>query len=164
MKYFLFGGMSAAFLLFGFSLIYGLTGSIELHEISAHLAGHPPTPLLSVALVMVLVAFGFKAAAAPFHLWAPDVYEGAPVSSSALIASASKLAGLTLFVRLYGPASDPAPATSRPPPVHPAGWLSSRAFPPPRSCWEILPPSHSLICAACSPTPPSPTPGLCSSA
>ena len=107
LKYFLFGGMSAACLLFGFSLIYGLTGSIELHEISAHLAAHPPTPLLSVALVMVLVAFGFKAAAAPFHLWAPDVYEGAPVSSAALIASASKLAGLTLFVRLLWPGFGP---------------------------------------------------------
>ncbi len=108
LKYFLFGGMAAAFLLFGFSLIYGLTGSIELQQISAHLARHPPTPLLSVALVMVLVAFGFKASAAPFHLWAPDVYEGAPVSSSALIASASKLAGFTLFVRLLWPGFGPA--------------------------------------------------------
>jgi NADH-quinone oxidoreductase subunit N len=56
---------------------------------------------------MVLVAFGFKAAAAPFHLWAPDVYEGAPVVSSALIASASKLAGFTLFVRLLWPGFGP---------------------------------------------------------
>ena len=100
MKYFLFGGMSAAFLLFGFSLIYGLTGTIQLDEIANQLALQGVTPLLTVALVMVLVAFGFKAAAAPFHLWAPDVYEGAPVSSAALIASASKLAGFTVFVRL----------------------------------------------------------------
>ncbi|MCX6951727.1 MAG: NADH-quinone oxidoreductase subunit N [Verrucomicrobia bacterium] len=103
LKYFLFGGMSAAFLLFGFSLIYGLTGSIELQQISAQLARQGMSPLLGVALVMVLVAFGFKAAAAPFHLWAPDVYEGAPVSSAALIASASKLAGFALFTRLLWP-------------------------------------------------------------
>ncbi|HWL17118.1 MAG TPA: proton-conducting transporter membrane subunit, partial [Opitutus sp.] len=100
LKYFLFGGMAAAFLLFGFSLIYGLTGSIELPAISRALAAGAGGPLLAVALAMVLVAFGFKAAAAPFHLWAPDVYQGAPSAASALIASASKLAGATVFVRL----------------------------------------------------------------
>jgi NADH-quinone oxidoreductase subunit N len=100
LKYFLFGGISAAFLLFGFSLVYGLTGSIDLPEIAARLTQMPPNTLLIVALVMILAAFGFKAAAAPFHLWAPDVYQGAPVGSAALIASASKLAGFTLFVRL----------------------------------------------------------------
>ena len=100
LKYFLFGGISAAFLLFGFSLIYGLTGTIELTAIAAKLRTMPAEPLLIVALVMILVAFGFKAAAAPFHLWAPDVYQGAPAPSAALIASASKLAGFTLFGRL----------------------------------------------------------------
>ncbi len=100
LKYFLFGGVSAAFLLFGFSLIYGLTGSIEFGPISRVLASQPFTPLLSVALTMVLVGFGFKAAAAPFHLWAPDAYQGAPTPSAALIASGSKLAGLVLFTRL----------------------------------------------------------------
>ena len=100
LKYFLFGGMSAAFLLFGFSLLYGLTGSIDLPEIARRLQTDPASPLLVVALVMVLAAFGFKAAAAPFQLWAPDVYQGAPASSAALIASASKLAGFVLFVRL----------------------------------------------------------------
>ncbi|HVU32177.1 MAG TPA: NADH-quinone oxidoreductase subunit N [Opitutaceae bacterium] len=100
LKYFLLGGMSAAFLLFGFSLLYGLTGSIELPIIARQLSAQPLTPLLVVALVMVMVAFGFKAAAAPFHLWAPDVYQGAPPTSAALIASASKLAGFTLFARL----------------------------------------------------------------
>ena len=103
LKYFLFGGVSAAFMLFGFSLIYGLTGSIELPVIAHRLAMSDISPLLMVALVMVLVAFGFKAAAAPFHLWAPDVYQGAPAPASALIASASKLAGFTLFLRLLWP-------------------------------------------------------------
>jgi len=108
LKYFLFGGMSAAFLLFGFSLVYGLTGSIDLPVIATQIAREGLNPLLSLALVMILVAFGFKAAAAPFHLWAPDVYEGAPVSSAALIASASKLAGFALFVRLLWPGFGPA--------------------------------------------------------
>jgi len=100
LKYFLFGGMSAAFLLFGFSLLYGLTGSIQFAEIARQLSVQAPSPLLIVALVMIVTALGFKAAAAPFHLWAPDVYEGAPAGSAALIASASKLAGVALFTRL----------------------------------------------------------------
>jgi NADH-quinone oxidoreductase subunit N len=124
LKYFLFGGMSAAFLLFGFSLLYGLTGSIELTEIARQLQTMPAQPLLIVALVMVLAAFGFKAAAAPFHLWAPDVYQGAPAPSAALIASASKLAGFTLFGRLlwagFGPAAGGALTLDQMRP----GWLS----------------------------------------
>jgi NADH-quinone oxidoreductase subunit N len=115
LKYFLFGGVSAAFLLFGFSLIYGLTGSIELTGIARQLAAQPAGPLLVVALVMMLVGFGFKAAAAPFHLWAPDVYQGAPPVSAALIASASKVAGFTLFVRLFWGAFGPAAGTAASP-------------------------------------------------
>ena len=103
LKYFLFGGMAAAFLLFGFSLLYGVTGSIDLPQVASGIAGRGGDPLVQVALVMVLVAFGFKVAAAPFHLWAPDVYQGAPAPSAALIASASKLAGFTLFTRLLWP-------------------------------------------------------------
>ena len=113
LKYFLFGGMATAFLLFGFSLIYGVTGELELSRIAGALAQTEMSPLLILALVMVLVAFGFKAAAAPFHLWAPDTYQGAPTPSAALIASASKLAGFTLFLSLLWPglggmAGDPA--------------------------------------------------------
>ena len=103
LKYFLFGGLATAFLLFGFSLIYGMTGELDLSRIAVVLAHRGMSPLLALALVMVLVAFGFKAAAAPFHLWAPDAYEGAPTPSAALIASASKLAGFTLFLRLLWP-------------------------------------------------------------
>ncbi len=123
LKYFLFGGMAAAFMLFGFSLLYGLTGSIELPVIAASLAAGTAGPLLKVALVMVLVAFGFKAAAAPFHLWAPDVYEGAPPASSALIASASKFAGVTVFLRLLWPGLG-AQAGSFVDPIHQSGWLT----------------------------------------
>jgi NADH-quinone oxidoreductase subunit N len=102
LKYFLFGGMSAAFLLFGFSLLYGLSGgSLDLATISAAVFERGWSPLLAVAIVMIVVAFGFKAAAAPFHLWAPDAYQGAPAPSAAFIASASKLAGVVLFLRLF---------------------------------------------------------------
>ena len=81
----------------------GRLASVEGTRIAAALAHTELSPLLTIALVMVLVAFGFKAAAAPFHLWAPDAYEGAPTPSAALIASASKLAGFTLFLRLLWP-------------------------------------------------------------
>lgn len=107
LKYFLFGGISAAFMLFGFSLLYGLTGSIEFPTIAERLSASALNPLLVIALVMVLVGFGFKAAAAPFHLWSPDVYQGAPVTSAALIASASKLAGFALFARLLWQSAHP---------------------------------------------------------
>lgn len=108
LKYFLFGGMSAAFLLFGFSLIYGLTGAITFPAIAAELGQQGGSTLLLVALVMIIVSFGFKAAAAPFHLWAPDVYQGAPLPSAALIASASKLAGFILFTRMLWSSVGPA--------------------------------------------------------
>ena len=78
LKYFLFGGISAAFLLFGFSLLYGLSNSTNLVGIAGSIHGPILDPLLIVAMVMVVVGLGFKVAAAPFHFWAPDVYQGAP--------------------------------------------------------------------------------------
>ncbi len=123
LKYYLLGGMSSAFLLFGFSLIYGLTGSIDLTHIAMALHNTAMTPLLAIALVMVLVAFGFKAAAAPFHLWAPDVYQGAPAPATALIASASKVAGFTLFIRLLWPGLHDVAGTIASTSV-PSGWLT----------------------------------------
>ena len=100
MKYFLFGGMSAGFLLFGLSLIYGLTNTTRLTEMAAVVPALGANPLLMVALVMVAIGFGFKVAAAPLHFWAPDVYEGAPLPSAALIASASKVASFVAFYRV----------------------------------------------------------------
>lgn len=104
LKYFLSGGLAAAFLLFGLSLIYGLTGSLDLGGIAVGLHMLPASPLLVLALVMVVVALGFKVAAAPFQFWAPDTYQGAPASSVAFIGSAAKLAGLVFFARLLWPA------------------------------------------------------------
>ena len=100
LKYFLFGGMSAAFTLFGLSFIYGLTGSTGLREIAAKLSGPHLDPLLLAAIVLTVIGFGFKVAAVPFHLWAPDAYEGAPTPSAAFIASGSKVASFFVFAKV----------------------------------------------------------------
>lgn len=100
LKYFLFGGMSAAFLLFGISLLYGLTGSINLVAINRAIEAQPLSPMLAIAIVMTVTGFGFKVAAVPFHLWAPDAYQGAPTPSAAFIASSSKVAGFFVFAQV----------------------------------------------------------------
>ncbi len=100
LKYFLFGGMSAAFLLFGFSLLYGLSNSTNLVQIAVAIHGPSLNPLLIIAIVTTLIGFGFKVAAFPFHFWAPDVYEGAPTSSAAFIASSSKVASFFIFFQV----------------------------------------------------------------
>ena len=108
MKYYLFGGMSAAFLLFGFSYLYGITGSTNLHEILLAVYGwnaYRAAPLLYVAIVLVLTGLGFKVAAVPFHLWAPDTYEGAPAPAAAFIASVSKVASFALLISISTAAS-----------------------------------------------------------
>jgi NADH-quinone oxidoreductase subunit N len=92
--------MSAAFLLFGFSLLYGLSGSTLLPQISRAIATTPLNPLAILALVTTVIGLGFKVAAAPFHFWAPDVYEGAPAPAAAFIASASKVASFFVFFLL----------------------------------------------------------------
>ena len=98
LKYFLFGGMSAAFLLYGFSLFYGLANSTSLLDLAW--AIHGPSPLLAIAIITTTVGFGFKIAAAPFHFWAPDVYEAAPTPAAAFIASSSKVASFFVFFEI----------------------------------------------------------------
>jgi NADH-quinone oxidoreductase subunit N len=98
LKYFLFGSMASAFTLFGISLVYGMAGSTSLAQIEANLGSLQP--LLAVGIVMTLIGFAFKIAAAPFHLWAPDAYQGAPVPSGALIASGSKVASFVVLGKI----------------------------------------------------------------
>jgi NADH-quinone oxidoreductase subunit N len=100
MKYYLFGGMSAAFLLFGFSYFYGLSGTTSLAGIQEAIANSGSSPLLYVAWILVVAGLGFKVAAVPFHLWAPDTYEGAPAPAAAFIASVSKVASFTLLLTI----------------------------------------------------------------
>ncbi len=114
LKYFFIGATAAAFTLMGFSFLYGLTGTTNLAGIAAALHGRAPDPLLALALGLSLVGFGFKAAAVPFHLWAPDAYQGAPTPVAALIASGSKLAGFFLLGRFVVMAMPEASHTAAP--------------------------------------------------
>jgi NADH-quinone oxidoreductase subunit N len=107
LKYFLFGSTASAFTLFGISLVYGMSGTVGLAAIAQTLTTTPIQPLLAVGIVMTLVGFGFKIAAAPFHLWAPDAYQGAPIPSAAFIASGSKVASFVVLGKIvlvgFGP-------------------------------------------------------------
>jgi len=107
LKYFLFGSTASAFTLFGISLIYGLSGTTALATIGQKIGAVPIQPLLAVGVVMTLIGFAFKVAAAPFHLWAPDAYQGAPIPSAAFIASGSKVASFVVLGKIvligFGP-------------------------------------------------------------
>ena len=107
LKYFLFGSTASAFTLFGISLIYGMSGSTSLATIAGKLTTASVQPLLAVGIVMTLIGFAFKIAAAPFHLWAPDAYQGGPVPSAAFIASGSKVASFLVLGKIvllgFGP-------------------------------------------------------------
>src|SRR5438874_9259604 len=107
LKYFLFGSTASAFTLFGISFIYGMSGTTALAAVGQKLATQSIQPLLFVGIVMTLVGFAFKIAAAPFHLWAPDAYQGAPVPSAAFIASGSKVASFVVLGKIvlvgFGP-------------------------------------------------------------
>ena len=101
-KYFLFGAFTSTIMLYGFSLLYGLTGATGYEAVAAamsKLGVEPSRWLVMAPLILVLVGFGFKIAAVPFHFWSPDVYEGAPTPITAFISVASKAAGFAVLVR-----------------------------------------------------------------
>ncbi|MGB4696633.1 MAG: NADH-quinone oxidoreductase subunit N, partial [Methanothrix sp.] len=99
MKYFIYGSVSSAFMLFGFSLLYGMTGSTKLADIAAASIESFGAATL-VALLFVIAGFAFKMALVPFHMWAPDTYEGAPALVSALLAAGSKKMGFAAAFRV----------------------------------------------------------------
>ncbi|MDB5491999.1 MAG: NADH-quinone oxidoreductase subunit [Micavibrio sp.] len=104
MKYFVLGSMASGILLFGISLVYGYTGALGFDTVAKTLAAAPATPGAVIGLVFVLVGIAFKVSAVPFHMWTPDVYEGAPTSVTALFAIVPKVAAIGLLMRLiYGP-------------------------------------------------------------
>jgi len=110
MKYFLLGAFASACLLYGIALTYGATGTTNLLRIAETLSnfeGPFPAPMLLAGVALVLVGFGFKVAAAPFHMWTPDVYQGAPTPITAFMAAGPKAAAFAAFLRVfligYGP-------------------------------------------------------------
>ena len=98
LKYFVLGALSSGLLLYGASLIYGFTGSMRFDEIAAYAAANP-SPGLIFGLVFLICGLAFKVSAAPFHMWTPDVYEGAPTPVVALFATAPKVAAMVLIAR-----------------------------------------------------------------
>jgi NADH-quinone oxidoreductase subunit N len=103
LKYFLLGAFSSAFLLYGISIVYGLTGTTDLRAIAAFISekGLAGNFSLLLSVIFLIVAFGFKIAAAPFHMWAPDVYEGAPTSITAFMSVGPKAAGFAVLGRVF---------------------------------------------------------------
>ena len=100
MKYFLLGAFASSFLLYGIALLYGATGSTNLDRIAASPATRAAEPMVLIGLALLLVGFGFKISSVPFHMWAPDVYEGAPTSVTAFIATGSKAAAFAAMIRV----------------------------------------------------------------
>ena len=101
MKYVVYGATASGVMIYGFSLLYGMTGSTQISEIGRVLAmGTAPLPV-SLAAVMVTVGFGYKIAAVPFHMWSPDVYEGAPTPVTAFLSVGPKAAGFAVLVRFF---------------------------------------------------------------
>ena len=109
LKYFLLGAFAAGFLLFGIALIYGGSagaigggGTTDLHQLSIFLEGtHRPTVMLMAGISLLLVGLGFKAALVPFHMWTPDVYEGAPTSVTAYMSAAAKIGAFAAILRVF---------------------------------------------------------------
>lgn len=100
-KYILFGALTSAVMLYGFSLLYGFTGTTDLYQlIHVITQGELPLGLTIGVLALILVGFGFKISAVPFHFWAPDVYEGAPTPVAGFLSTASKVAGFTVLMRV----------------------------------------------------------------
>jgi proton-translocating NADH-quinone oxidoreductase chain N len=101
-KYFIIGGFSSAIALFGISLLYGVAKTVSFSGINAALAaGTTMTPVLLLSIVMLIAGFGFKVAIVPFHMWAPDVYEGAPTTITAMLASGSKKMGFVALFKVF---------------------------------------------------------------
>jgi NADH-quinone oxidoreductase subunit N len=100
-KYFVLGAFSLGILLYGMSLIYGLAGTTRLRDIAVILAAEPAGPALRLAVILVVAGLAFKIAAVPFHMWAPDVYEGAPTPITAFLSVGSKAASFAMLLRIF---------------------------------------------------------------
>src|SRR4030095_5105617 len=100
-KYFVLGAFSLGILLYGMSLLYGLSGTTHLRTMATTLATGESGRLLRLAVLMLVAGIGFKIAAVPFHMWAPDVYEGAPTPITAFLSVGSKAASFAMLLRIF---------------------------------------------------------------
>jgi NADH-quinone oxidoreductase subunit N len=109
LKYFLLGSFATAFFLYGVALIYGCTGSVNLTAVRAVISGpNAPSPVfIGVAAALMFVGLGFKVSAAPFQIWAPDVYQGAPTPVAAFLSAGPKVAAFAVFLRIFMSALGP---------------------------------------------------------
>src|SRR3989442_344141 len=153
-KFFIIGAVSSGIILFGISLIYGIAGTTSIGKTTTDLlllrngltlAGHPEIePPLIIALVLLIAGFGFKVAVVPFHMWAPDVYQGSPTTISVLLTSASKNVGIVPRRRRHRVPRDPGRhrGLQRAEPAHAVhGLLDARLPPQPRghpAAWRVL--------------------------
>lgn len=101
MKYFLMGSFAAGILLFGITLVYGASGSFNLAEIARYASAGNVDPIFTVGIILILISMLFKVSAAPFHFWAPDVYEGSPTLTTAMMSTMAKVAAMAAFYRLF---------------------------------------------------------------
>ncbi|HTP13622.1 MAG TPA: NADH-quinone oxidoreductase subunit N [Bacteroidota bacterium] len=102
LKYILYGALSSGVLLYGVSILYGLTGAVDFWGVNKALSlGTVSNISLLVATIFILVGFGYKISAVPFHFWTPDVYEGAPITITAFLSVASKAAGFSMMIRFF---------------------------------------------------------------
>ena len=110
-KYMVLSAAGSAFLLFGMALLYAEAGSLSFTGIGHALAAtNSPAPIAQLGLAMMLIGLAFKLSLVPFHLWTPDVYEGAPAPVAAFLATASKVAVFAVMVRLFQISPPPTPA------------------------------------------------------
>ena len=107
LKYFLLGSFATAFFLYGVALMFGATGSTNIDEISSALNSGPVPVLAYVAMALMFIGLGFKVAAAPFHIWTPDVYEGAPAPITGFMSTAPKAAAFAVLLRIVFEANAP---------------------------------------------------------
>ena len=151
-KYFVLGSFSSGILLYGISLLFGLTGSTRLSAIAVATSTNGLNdPAMILAMALLVVGFGFKIAVVPFHMWTPDVYEGSPTSVTAFMAVASR-----------------SPASPRSCGCFWKGWEGSNLIGKgsflrsvsPRWCWGTWWPSFKRISSACWPIPVSRMPGM----
>ncbi len=101
LKYFLLGAFSTGFVVYGIALVFGATGATSIYEIVKSASTGTSSLLLSIGAALILVGFGFKVAAVPFHMWTPDVYQGAPSAVTAFMSSGAKIAGFAALLRVF---------------------------------------------------------------